>query len=238
MPVARPVISPSRRGASLHPDKGGGGGHGSTRRGPVGVPLPDGVCSSGPWHLCSLRSAGAYWTGFGVRSAPFLGGALVLECPSPTPTPPSQAGHCPHPPRAPPGVRGAACEGQTHHCHTKCTPHPPPRRTPPPSHALLLPSTSAGDPTVQVPPGLPPSMSAGDLTVLSPASLPPSTSAGDPTVLSLPHLPPGTSAGDPTSLLPASFFPPLLCPPQSPTLAREALPSQTPCSHHFTPCTE
>ena len=197
----------------------------------VCAPQGPGICV-----VCDLR--GRIGRALASDRPLFWGGALVLECPSPTPTPPSQAGHCRHPPRAPPGVRGAACEGQTHHCHTKCTPHPPPRRTPPPSHALLLPSTSAGDPTVQVPPGLPPSMSAGDLTVLSPASLPPSTSAGDPTVLSLPHLPPGTSAGNPTSLLPASFFPPLLCPPQSPTLAREALPSQTPCSHHFTPCTE
>ena len=40
--------------------------------------------------------------------------------------PPSQAGNCRHPPWAPPGVRGAACEGQTHHCLTKCPPHPPP----------------------------------------------------------------------------------------------------------------
>ena len=45
-----------------------------------------------------------------------------------TPYPyPSQAGNCRHPPWAPPGVRGAACEGQTHHCLTKCPPHPPPR---------------------------------------------------------------------------------------------------------------
>ena len=45
----------------------------------------------------------------------------------PPPSPPSQAGHCRHPPWAPPGVRGAACEGQTHHYLTKCPPHPPPR---------------------------------------------------------------------------------------------------------------
>ena len=46
-----------------------------------------------------------------------------------TPPPyPSQAGSSRHPPRAPPGVRGAACEGQTHHCHTKCPPPPPPPR--------------------------------------------------------------------------------------------------------------
>ena len=35
-------------------------------------------------------------------------------------------------------------------------------------------------------------------------------------------------------VVPPSSAPP---PPQSPALAREALPSQTPCSHHFTPCT-
>ena len=60
-----------------------GGRMAQDRCGPVGVPLPDGVCSSGPWHLCSLGSAGEYWTGFGVRSAPFFGEALVLECPPP-----------------------------------------------------------------------------------------------------------------------------------------------------------
>ena len=146
------------------------------------------------------------------------------EVPPPCRGVPSQAGHCRHPPWAPPGVRGAACEGQTHHCHTKCAPTPRPAtpllptrrsysRARPPAIPTVLsppslpPSTSAGDPTVLSPASLPPSMSAGDPTVLSPASLPPSTSAGDPTVLSLPHLPPRTSAGDLASLLPASFFP-------------------------------
>ena len=34
---------------------------------------------------------------------------------------PSQAGRrCRHPPWVPPRVSGAACEGQTHHCLTKC----------------------------------------------------------------------------------------------------------------------
>ena len=51
----------------------------------------------------------------------------MASCQTPPPPyhGPSQAGSSRHPPWAPPGVRGAACEGQSHHCLTKCTPPPP-----------------------------------------------------------------------------------------------------------------
>ena len=50
------------------------------------------------------------------------------SCRAPPPPPwPGQAGASRHPPGANPWVRSAACEGQTHHCHTKCDPPPPTR---------------------------------------------------------------------------------------------------------------
>ena len=118
----------------------------------------------------------------------------------------------------------------------------------PPGHP---PSTSAGDPTVLSPTSLPPSTSAGNPTVLSFPHHPPCASAGDPASLFLllsfraEHPPVGGRGGldvaDQGNRGPEGTRqvapPPPLPPPQSPALAREALPPETPRSHHFLPST-
>ena len=113
---------PTRSGASVESVRGP---RQSPMRSSSGATRPQSAAQGGSLSVLPVELWGAMSPSPSGKSTP----CSTFPCTATPFAPPSQAGSCRHPPWAPPGVRGAACEGQTHHCHTKCTPHPPPSRT-------------------------------------------------------------------------------------------------------------